>query len=870
MNTTYLSLNSATLTLDSASQHLEHFCSKLPKVAYVDEPRPEFVLIRAAGVGISAKVILPTFVDTELRQFSGSLCKTERMAKREAAFQAYLGLYRAGLVNDNLLPAVVPEMQDAMSIQIESRESMCQTTSRLNPWREIATSFDMNEVDWFTLRVDITGGEQQISSVLLVLPRSLKTSLQIPLLWAPSSTFAALVTPSNEDLPASFKISIAQKVTHHLLKTIYGRKMQHQDLALDGYPCMIVPAAYVTFLKEWLDNPLAMMPEDDKTSRESHLVRRQNYNIPYFFREATGQNGIDRQVETRSRNWARIRSAGSSSESNDDESGSENCNMVDIMRLPKRVDFLHPAASDNAHTAWEAVPWSECSIESLSAPCARMMLFIPSILHVIGIGLVSQNAVDTVLSPIGFKDPKHVMTALTASAAHEFMNYQSLEFLGDSLLKYYTSLQLFAQFPKWHEGYLSRKKDSIVGNARLCRAALDVGLDRFIHTEPFAGAQWKVHTNASLRGEPDDQSGRYLSTKVLADVVEALIGAAHIDGIESQESERRSLACLRLFLPEVPWNTVQSSIARCQYPRLPANVSVSYFAAVEAMIGYQFENHMLIAEALTHPSAIDKLDSYQRLEYLGDAILDHIVVTTVFRAADKMLKPLAMHLIRTAIVNADFLAFLCLETTIDLKRFDVATDNLWHKSNIMSRTERKYLCQFMTTAGNALMSAQHACIKRHRQLREKIKEAIQHGASYPWSLLIRLRADKFFSDIIESILGAIYLDSRGSIRACEGFLRRIGLVNYLQRLITEPSIELMHPKEKLGVESGNAKLAYETSIEKGEDGEVRYIGKVMEDGDVFAISGEGFSKLEVETRAAELAVARIAAGKQLSHNAGEI
>jgi hypothetical protein len=92
----------------------------------------------------------------------------------------------------------------------------------------------------------------------------------------------------------------------------------------------------------------------------------------------------------------------------------------------------------------------------------------------------------------------------------------------------------------------------------------------------------------------------------------------------------------------------------------------------------------------------------------------------------------------------------------------------------------------------------------------------------------------------------------------------------LQRLITEPSIELMHPKEKLGVESGNAKLAYETSIEKGEDGEVRYIGKVMEDGDVFAISGEGFSKLEVETRAAELAVARIAAGKQLSHNAGEI
>jgi dsRNA-specific ribonuclease len=819
-------------------------------VAFVDEPRPEFVLTRVPDVGVSAKAVLPASVDPEVRQFSGSLCKTERMAKKDAAFETYLGLYSAGLVNDNLLPVMVPETQDAISIPIESREGMCQTNSRLDPWREIATTCNLQDTELFAFRLDISGEERPISSVLLVLPRELHTSLQIPLLWTPSSTFTALVTPYTDSLPASFQFGTAQQVTHHLLKTIFSRKMQHQDLTPDGYPCMLVPADYIDALKEWLDDPLGMMPEGDKTSLESHLVRRPNNNIPYFFREAA-------QVQSRKRK------AESSGESGEEEASSEDSHTVDLMRLPKRVDFLHPSASEGAHTAWEAIPWSECSIENLPASYARTMLFIPSILHIVEIALVSQIAVDTLLSPIGFQDPKLVMTALTASAAHEDMNYQSLEFLGDSLLKYYTSLNLFVQFPKWHEGYLTRKKDSIVGNARLSRAALDVGLDRFIHTEPFAGAQWKVRTISELRSEPKDPSGRYLSTKVLADVVEALIGAAYMDGNDSQESERRSLACMKLFLPELPWDTVQGNIARCQYPQLPEDVSVGHFATVEAMIGYQFQNHMLIAEALTHPSAIHGFGSYQRLEYLGDAVLDHIVVAAVFRAGHKTREPLSMTLIRAAIVNADFLAFLCLETTIELQRFNVSTDNLTHDSAIKRGSERRFLCQFISATENAIMLAQQACIERHQQLRDQISEAIQHGPSYPWSLLISLRADKFLSDIIESILGAIYLDSRGSIAACEGFLGRIGLLSYLQRLISEPEIEVMHPKERLGIDSGNAKLTYESPIEYGDDGQARYIGRVIKDGEVFAVSDPGYSRQEVETRAAELAIAKLAAGKGL-------
>ena len=848
------------MTLDSARQHLEHFCSKLPKIAYVDEPRPDFILIRVPE-GVSAKVILPTSVDIELRQFSGSLCRTEKMAKKSAAFEAYLNLYKTGLVNDNLLPAVVPEIQEVASIQMESRESMCQIRRRLSPWSEIATSGNLANTELFTLRVEISGGEQRISPVLLALPRSLKTFLNIPLRWTPSATLTALVSPSHKDLHASFETRVAQKVTQHLMRVVYGRKMQDQDNALSDYPCMIVPADYITSLELWLDDPLRMMSEDEKTSLDCHLLRRQDHNTPYFFREATTVNVVNKQTETMIQGQSGKESAESSSHPDNAEFDLQTSNTVEVMRLPKRVDFLHPVASDKAHTAWESVPWSECSIENLPASYARMMLFIPSILHIVGIGLVAQDAIDTLLRPVMFKNTKHVMTALTASAAHEFMNYQSLEFLGDSLLKYHTSLQLFAQFPKWHEGYLSRKKDSIVGNARLCRAALDVGLDRFIHTEPFAGAQWKVQTNAGLRSQVDDQTGRKISTKVLADVVEALIGAAYVDGTDMRMKQLQSLACIRLFVPELLWESVQDSIVRCQYPQLPEDVSPSHFDPVEVMVGYHFENRILLAEALTHPSAIDKFCSYQRLEFLGDAVLDHIVVTSIFRTTSEKLNPPAMHLIRTATVNADLLGFLCLETTKEVDRLDVLTDNLTRESTITPRTERKYLSQFMAASGNAIMIAQQACIERHQELRDQINEAIQHGTTYPWWLLTRLCADKFFSDIIESLLGAIYLDSKGSLGACRSFLEKIGLLAYLERLIREPSTEIIHPKEKLGVVSGSAKIRYETSWYHGEDGRERCRAKVVMDGEVFAVCDDAFTKLEAETRAAELALAELAVAK---------
>lgn len=56
---------------------------------------------------------------------------------------------------------------------------------------------------------------------------------------------------------------------------------------------------------------------------------------------------------------------------------------------------------------------------------------------------------------------------------------------------------------------------------------------------------------------------------------------------------------------------------------------------VEKIIGYKFKDKALLICALTHSSAImdyPNLKSYERLEYLGDAVLDLLVTTLLFNS----------------------------------------------------------------------------------------------------------------------------------------------------------------------------------------------------------------------------------------------
>ena len=218
----------------------------------------------------------------------------------------------------------------------------------------------------------------------------------------------------------------------------------------------------------------------------------------------------------------------------------------------------------------------------------------------------------------------------------------------------------------------------------------------------------------------------------------------------------------------------------------------------ENLIGYAFNCKSLILQAITHASyrGLGNNQSYQRLEFLGDSILDNIVTTTAFHHEP----PIAvhrLHLIRTALVNGHFLGYLCTRLSISVPRTETRVTGPKSIESFTAETSFA-LWQVMRHSNTSFTSDQGACLARYNELKDGIATALYEGNQYPWTLLARLEPPKPLSDIIESIVAAIWIDSCGSLATCTAFLERLGLIPYLQRVLESEDLALLHPKEELG------------------------------------------------------------------------
>jgi len=116
-----------------------------------------------------------------------------------------------------------------------------------------------------------------------------------------------------------------------------------------------------------------------------------------------------------------------------------------------------------------------------------------------------------------FADSGHLERALThRSYANELgltENYERLEFLGDAVLGMVAAEWLFHRYPGEAEGHLSRVKGYVVSEPVLASFGERVGL----------GAALKL-------GVGEDRSGGREKSSLLADSMEAVIGAVLLDG----------------------------------------------------------------------------------------------------------------------------------------------------------------------------------------------------------------------------------------------------------------------------------------------------------------------------------------------------
>ena len=95
----------------------------------------------------------------------------------------------------------------------------------------------------------------------------------------------------------------------------------------------------------------------------------------------------------------------------------------------------------------------------------------------------------------------------------DLLNYERLEFFGDSVLKLFTSKQLFKNYPDYPEGDLSKIRSILVSDNILSKVAFEIGLDKLIKLGPAE----------------EKQGGRKRESN-LACSLEALLGAYYMNG----------------------------------------------------------------------------------------------------------------------------------------------------------------------------------------------------------------------------------------------------------------------------------------------------------------------------------------------------
>uniref|UniRef100_A0A2P2K9Q1 Dicer-like protein 4 isoform X1 n=1 Tax=Rhizophora mucronata TaxID=61149 RepID=A0A2P2K9Q1_RHIMU len=333
-----------------------------------------------------------------------------------------------------------------------------------------------------------------------------------------------------------------------------------------------------------------------------------------------------------------------------------------------------------------------------------------------------------------------VLEALTSEKCQERFSLERLETLGDSFLKFAVSRHLFLLYDTFDEGELTRKRSNAVNNSNLFKLACRRNLQVYIRDQAFDPTQFfalgrpcpRICTKESegsihgqYGGHAEGQANasevrcskghHWLYKKTIADVVEALIGAFIVDS-----GFKAAMAFLRWIGIKVDFEAsqvIKVCLASSRDIQLAASMDID--APVKNLSKFQFHHKGLLLQAFVHPSYNKHGGGcYQRLEFLGDAVLDYLITSYLYSAYPK-LKPGHLTDLRSALVNNRAFA-------------NIAIDQSFHK--------------FLICDSSGLWKA--------------IKEYVEFVKTPPVErdTLEEPKCPKVLGDLVESFFGAILLE----------------------------------------------------------------------------------------------------------------
>ncbi|CAL4933981.1 unnamed protein product [Urochloa decumbens] len=375
----------------------------------------------------------------------------------------------------------------------------------------------------------------------------------------------------------------------------------------------------------------------------------------------------------------------------------------------------------------------------------KSFYLLPSVMH----RLQSLMLASQLRSDIGYTQripSSLILEAITTLRCCETFSLERLELLGDSVLKYVIGCDLFLRYPMKHEGHLSDMRSTAVCNATLHKHGIWRSLQGYVRDSAFDPRRWVAPGQISLRpfpctcgvetafvpfsrryirddpsfvvGKPCDRGHRWMCSKTVSDCVEALVGAYYVGG-----GIAAALWVMQWFGIEIRCDMKLVQKVKCNASHLCYLSKLKDIEELEAKLKYNFSVKGLLLEAITHPS-LQELGvdyCYQRLEFLGDSVLD-LLITRHLYASHTDIDPGELTDLRSALVSNENFAQSVVRNNIH--------NHLQHGSGILLEQITEYVRFNLECNGTE-------------------NEFLQQATG---------KVPKVLGDIMESITGAIFID----------------------------------------------------------------------------------------------------------------
>ncbi|WPH04698.1 dsRNA-specific nuclease [Acrodontium crateriforme] len=774
----------ARLNYNNALTILARFVSAVPTTS--EEPLHPTYVISGRGAKFIAEVLIPG--DAPIRSVVGEVCGRLGLAKRSAAFEACVLLRRKDFLNEYLMPVYVkklPAMRNALLAADMGNSGPYNMRAKPSIWKQTRGELPK---ELYVCRVDFDNGLDRPHVPIAFLTRTrLPQFPDFPLYLIDGRTSKVITRNDEESVRVTqvvldklteatlrvFKDVFSKTYEKHPAKMSYwivpAKTRSHEpkvDIFCPGEVSHVDHEAYSTIDWDAIERIIAVdqlpwyteNPARDLVGK--FLVDRWNGSRKFI---STNISETLRPEDTLPGDAAKGRWNGSIlnhsvslfKKSRAEATWNPNQPVLIAEKILLRRNMLAEPTQNERNTRTKDYLCPEpLRISTLPPAFAASCFAWPAVIHRLEDLMIAAEAAEM----IGVQcEPSLALAAITKDSdsigdgqdegqvnfTHGMgENYERLEFMGDTFLKTTTTIATFVQNPNDHEFDMHVTRMLMLCNKNLFDIGVKLKTYEYIRTMGFSRLWYPdglklLEGKGANKKDESIQMKHSVSQKTIADVSEALIGAAFVahdrPGFWKPEHWENAVKTVTKLAGSsehsmLAWTDYRAAYEVPQYRLGEVSAAQRDLAQkVEREHPYRFKCPKILKSAFLHPSQpfiVEKIPNYQRLEFLGDALLDLVCVTHLFYGfPGKDPQWLTEH--KMAMVSNKFLGAVCINLGFH--------KHLRHTHSVLHGQILSYATELLDA-----------------------KEHVGNTKDY-WTTVSD--PPKCLADIVESYIGALFVDS---------------------------------------------------------------------------------------------------------------